>query len=479
MTDVATYDPFHESLWGEVTRGLLVGTAACSCAAWAIRVGIEPIALVMSMTNLLVLTIALSRRFAGLPRLLTTSFFGVGLLAMFLAMPTPNLWWTPPVMFSPGVTAGALLVLACRDGLIAIRKSPEPISRTKLVVVAAILGVAAYMIVIPGVDAVLETFRERPEGYAVEALSPLEVLRIRSAKLAVFAIFAYAGACVGSFLNVVAASAPRGEPIALRSSACPHCGTPIRRLDNLPIVSYLRLRGRCRDCGASIPLRYLYVEGCGFAIFSSLFLYELITGAANVPGFQHYHYAGILWIILYTKWPVVGIYFFHGMLFSCVLMLSLMEQDRLRPPRWMLIGLPVLFAGLVIVFPTMLTVSLGDQTPLRWPAAFPAWLDRLATCIAGGLVGGAVGSLAKSLRLRRRQATSSLVPAFVLIGIALGWQAVLTIALFWLLFMKVVTWAGGRRFRPNWLTATTLLFAIAMLHHPAWKWLAHQLSVGR
>ncbi|MEM9644669.1 MAG: prepilin peptidase [Planctomycetota bacterium] len=455
---------------------LLIGTAACSAVLWAVRVATEPAALVMLVANLSIIGIAVSNRFAGLPRLTVLSLLVVGIVATFAVKEDPTHWRAPLTMFSPSMTLGALLVLAFRDGFLAMTNRTKAISPRKVVIVSIILAASTYMILIPSVDAFLETFRERPQSYKIEDLSPLEILRVRSAKLTVFAIFAYAGACVGSFLNVVAASAPRGEPIALRSSACPRCNTPIRRVDNLPILSFMRLRGRCRDCDAAIPARYFFVELVGLAIFASLFLYELITAAANVPGFQYYHATGILWIILYTKWPVIGVYFYHCLLFSCVLMLALMEQDRLRAPRWMTVILPTVFAGLAIALPTMLTVSLGDQTPLRLPSTFPGWLDRATSCVVGGILGWTIAFFARSLRLRRRQSSSSLALAFGILGISLGWQAVLTIAVLWIALMGILRMAGGRPLRPRWLTATTLLFVIAMLHHPAWKWLATQLS---
>jgi leader peptidase (prepilin peptidase)/N-methyltransferase len=65
---------------------------------------------------------------------------------------------------------------------------------------------------------------------------------------------------VGSFLNVVASRLPLGRSISVPRSACPHCGTPIRSRDNIPLLSYLLLRGRCRDCRASIGWRYPAVE---------------------------------------------------------------------------------------------------------------------------------------------------------------------------------------------------------------------------
>ena len=75
------------------------------------------------------------------------------------------------------------------------------------------------------------------------------------------AAFAFApGLAVGSFLNVVAARLPLGRSVATPRSACMHCGTEIRARDNVPVISYLVLRGRCHSCRAPIGLRYPAVE---------------------------------------------------------------------------------------------------------------------------------------------------------------------------------------------------------------------------
>jgi leader peptidase (prepilin peptidase)/N-methyltransferase len=68
------------------------------------------------------------------------------------------------------------------------------------------------------------------------------------------------GLLIGSFLNVVVWRVPRGESVASPPSACPSCGHPIRARDNVPVLSWLLLRGRCRDCGATISARYPLVE---------------------------------------------------------------------------------------------------------------------------------------------------------------------------------------------------------------------------
>ncbi len=68
------------------------------------------------------------------------------------------------------------------------------------------------------------------------------------------------GACVGSFLNVVAWRLPREESVVQPGSHCPRCGTPLRWFENVPVLSWLLLRGRCRHCGAPIAERYPLVE---------------------------------------------------------------------------------------------------------------------------------------------------------------------------------------------------------------------------
>jgi len=68
------------------------------------------------------------------------------------------------------------------------------------------------------------------------------------------------GLAIGSFLNVVAARVPAGRSIVHPPSACPECDAPIGWRDNIPVVSYLLLRGRCRNCAASIPWTYPLVE---------------------------------------------------------------------------------------------------------------------------------------------------------------------------------------------------------------------------
>jgi leader peptidase (prepilin peptidase)/N-methyltransferase len=73
------------------------------------------------------------------------------------------------------------------------------------------------------------------------------------------------GATIGSFLNVVIARVPAGESVVRPRSRCPGCRAPIAWYDNVPVLSWLLLRGRCRRCGMAIPFRYVAVELAGAA----------------------------------------------------------------------------------------------------------------------------------------------------------------------------------------------------------------------
>lgn len=92
----------------------------------------------------------------------------------------------------------------------------------------------------------------------------LEAMRITLNDPDVFAVTAFLagliGVCVGSFLNVVIYRLPRGMSLAMPPSHCPSCNRRLRWFENIPILSYLFLRGRCRTCRARISPRYTVVE---------------------------------------------------------------------------------------------------------------------------------------------------------------------------------------------------------------------------
>jgi leader peptidase (prepilin peptidase)/N-methyltransferase len=113
--------------------------------------------------------------------------------------------------------------------------------------------------------------------------------------VALAAVFAAPGLAVGSFLNVLASRLPLRRSLVKPASACMSCETPIAKRDNIPVLSYVLLRGRCRACGAHIPLRYplvelvtaLLVAGCGlrfglsaYAVLAACFCIVLVAISA-------------------------------------------------------------------------------------------------------------------------------------------------------------------------------------------------------
>jgi leader peptidase (prepilin peptidase)/N-methyltransferase len=87
------------------------------------------------------------------------------------------------------------------------------------------------------------------------------------------------GAMIGSFLNVCIYRLPKEESIIWPGSHCPHCKNPIKFYDNIPLVSYFLLGGKCRYCKGSIPLQYPLVEG--ITALSSLFLFMKFGPSLN------------------------------------------------------------------------------------------------------------------------------------------------------------------------------------------------------
>src|SRR4051812_10056933 len=88
--------------------------------------------------------------------------------------------------------------------------------------------------------------------------------------LSMIVLAAVAGLLVGSFLNVVAYRLPLRESLVRPRSRCPQCGSPVRPYDNVPVLSWLVLRGRCRDCSAGISPQYPLVELVTGALYAAV-----------------------------------------------------------------------------------------------------------------------------------------------------------------------------------------------------------------
>jgi leader peptidase (prepilin peptidase)/N-methyltransferase len=98
-----------------------------------------------------------------------------------------------------------------------------------------------------------------------------------------FALYAFAlGAIVGSFLNVVVHRYPREESIVFPASRCPSCGETIRPWDNVPLVSWILLAGRCRACRSPISIRYPLIELANALLWLAAWLHLGLTPAAAI-----------------------------------------------------------------------------------------------------------------------------------------------------------------------------------------------------
>lgn len=96
----------------------------------------------------------------------------------------------------------------------------------------------------------------------------------------ILSIFSFAlGACIASFLNVVIWRVPRGESIVSPPSHCPKCGKLIRWWQNIPILAWLALRGRCANCREPISPRYILIETLGGLLFWAAFAHIAHGGA--------------------------------------------------------------------------------------------------------------------------------------------------------------------------------------------------------
>jgi leader peptidase (prepilin peptidase)/N-methyltransferase len=111
------------------------------------------------------------------------------------------------------------------------------------------------------------------------------------------------GAMWGSFFNVVIARVPRHESIVRPGSHCPSCGQPIRAFDNVPILSYLWLRGRCRSCAARISPRYPLVELLSAAIAAAIWWRFVAADPAQAAGIRvarfacYFAFAGVMVVL--------------------------------------------------------------------------------------------------------------------------------------------------------------------------------------
>lgn len=218
-----------------------------------------------------------------------------------------------------------------------------------------------------------------------------------SASLIVFTF----GAIVGSFLNVCIVRIPKGESIIRPSSHCPACKTPISFSDNLPLISYLLLKGCCRSCGERISPRYFVVELLMGSLALALY-HEFGIGLAFFLGFI---FVAALIIISFIdldvrivpdiiSLPGIAV----GLLFSVIGRYIIDDPLGLIPsPASALIGVVVgggfllALAWLYEIFTGVEGMGGGDIKLLAMIGAFLGWPSIPVTLFFASLVGSVVG----------------------------------------------------------------------------------------
>jgi uncharacterized protein (TIGR00730 family) len=297
-------------------------------------------------------------------------------------------------------------------------------------------------------------------------LSAVDLLRVLPDIMQVFlAVWLFAvGACVGSFVNVVALRLPAGIGIAHSSSRCPRCLHPIRWYDNIPLISWLDLRGQCRDCGIPIPVRYPLVELLVGLLFLALALGEALIAARNLPVPQS---AGRF--LYWTPAEVWTLYAFHGLLVTTLFTVSLMRFDRSRVPFSVFV--PAIGTGLVAA--PLLAWLHPTPTWVPEGVALPGWALSSIDALTGGAMGWLLGQCVRPHLPRRtdREAVDrSAEWACVLSGIYLGVPAVAVVVLAATSGHLLVTLlcTARRRLRSGpwcaYLTLACLLYIISWRH---------------
>jgi len=250
-----------------------------------------------------------------------SSFVTIGLIVatlvwqQYVDLTASYLWF-----FSPSVFVLMLSIVLCSDVAECLASSfgARLLNRMsgwnwyRIAIWAFGLAFLVYMVAIPTVGSIVEAMQPAETSKVLEnELSLSEKVRLRSMEAMTGLVFFALGATIGSFLNVVVFRMPRGESVVSRPSRCPQCETEIKGRDNVPIFGWLLLNGRCRACQTSISPRYPIVESITATIFLLLFFVELISGGGNLPIRKPNFYNGVVWIIFYTKWDLIGIYLFH------------------------------------------------------------------------------------------------------------------------------------------------------------------------
>ncbi len=341
-------------------------------------------------------------------------------------------------------------------------------------------AVFAYAIAYPLTEHWLANRRSRQPNLEFDAMPLFEAIQLRVMEgLAGLWIFILGGT-IGSFLNVVAYRLPRGKSVVTSPSACPTCGTRILARDNIPILGWVLLGGKCRTCKTPISPRYPIVEALVASLFFLLFALELTTGGANIPLRELPARTGITWILFEAKWDLALLYFYHCVLLSVLIAWVLIDLDDQRVP-WtakLVVVAALLIPPMIWPFLLPVPVTWSLQT-IEGTGINLTWLESGSASVTGGLVGLVLGYFFRNFgdswqpRSEERDCDGirpgHFVSSLAYVGLGLGWQPVLAVtvtAIAVTLVAKLLVKAIPIRPPPM----TLCLLIGFCLHHALWRW---------
>jgi len=204
--------------------------------------------------------------------------------------------------------------------------------------------------------------------------------------------FTVAGAAVGSFLNVLICRIPEGQSIVFPASHCPKCMHAIRFYDNIPIISYLVLRGKCRDCHEKISLRYPLVEAVT-ALLSLLLFWKFGLGLKYLFSFIFTCALIVITFIDFDHQIIPDVISLPGIPLFFLLAVFFMDVPLLEALLGILIGGGCLFA--IAFFYELITkregMGGGDIKLLAMLGAFLGWKSLFFILFVSSLLGAFVG----------------------------------------------------------------------------------------
>lgn len=267
------------------------------------------------------------------------------------------------------------------------------------------------------------------------------------------------GGVIGSFLNVVIYRLPLDMSLVRPGSRCSVCLTPIRWYDNLPVLGWLWLRGKCRACGSAISARYPAVEAIVMAFFVALFASEFCCGGAREAwsAAQSGFHAPLASDLSATD--VWMRYWLQVLLGVTLLAAGLMEFDDRAVPRRLFT--PTLLAALAVPFIWRGARPLPfEQGFLSQSSLAPSWAQPMDLLL--GLWTGLLLAIL-TWRLVAADAQGRRASVFVLasLGLTLGWQLTAVIGASWLATLLV-----GRSRRRTLLTLTAIAGTTLLVWRP-------------